>query len=174
MDTLFLKRSIPYLTFLTLMLTFLYVANHFDTDYYFHLTYTGNGEYPPFLSKLMDLFDFNRSLGLFLINLLSTTYLPFILIHRITGKVEASIVYLYSGIPMALFVTWLVPQSIIHNLILLAIAFPWTIIFLGLIGPATHEFWYAGFVVIILGWMLFRPESIVYKWFNDWKSSHGT
>lgn len=174
MDNEFLKKSIPYLLFTVLLMTFLYVAHHFDTDYYFHLTYTGHGIYPPLLSQLLNLFDFNRSLGLFYINLLATVYLPFVLIHKITKNVEASIIYLFSGIPMALFVTWLVPQSLIQVMILLAIAFPPAIIVLGFFGPYTHEFWYAGLVMVIIGWLLFRPESLISKWFRRRLYSDGT
>jgi len=148
MDKQFLNDSLKALLPIWIILSFLYVSGHVSTDFFFHIGNRGGNEYSPFLSWVLSLFEGYRPSALFIINLIVTTLLPFILIHRITKKMDACWVYLYSGVPLILFVVWLVPQAIIHVLTLIMILNP--LLGVGLfftVGFYAHYFWWSGFFV---------------------------
>ena len=146
MDKEFVKTSLRNLIPITIVLSFLFWAGHLSSDYYFHLN--NSGPYPPMLQYLLAL-SANRSLALFGLNLLFSTLVPYLLIVRITQKELAGFVYLYgTGIPIVLFILWVVPQSILQCVMLATIAFDWGI-WLFLLGPVIHEFWYAGLAITV-------------------------
>lgn len=144
----YILESMKALLPVIIIFSYLFISGHLSSDYYFHLGYDGSGDYPPFLSWLLPPFgNQQRSLALFAINLLSTTAIPFILIHRITGMFEAGWAYLFSGIPLVLFTVWLVPQSLLHILILSSIAFPPLLIPFLALGWLVHSYWWAGWLL---------------------------
>lgn len=155
MDRGYLKDSLKALLPITLVFCYFYVSGHLSSDYYFHVGYSGNGNYPPFLSWIMP--ETERGEFLFFLNLSLTTIFPFMLIHKITKKMEAGWAYLYSGIPLVLFVVWLIPQSMIHNLMLLSIAFPEMILVFLMFGWAIHQYWWAAFM-LTLAFMLYQRQ----------------
>ena len=147
----FLKDSLKALLPVVFIFSFLFVSGHLSSDYYFHMSYQGDGTYPPFLSWLLWFSGEQRSMVLFTLNLLFTTLLPYCLICKITEKTEAGWVYLYSGIPLVLFVIWLVPQEIIHCLMLFSILNPfYGLIIFGILGFTINQFWWAGYALVLI------------------------
>lgn len=146
----FLKNSFKALLPITLCFCLIYVFGNYSSDYYFHLAYQGDGTYPPFLSWLLQFSGTQpRSWALFEWNIFFTTLLPYCLISKIKNQ-DAGWVYLYSGIPLVLFTIWLIPQSIIQVLMLLAILNPLVgFTALLLFGWSIHQFWWAGCVLVL-------------------------
>jgi membrane protease YdiL (CAAX protease family) len=146
------KAAAAYFFIVCVALAYLALSEHYSTDYMYHLTYLGNGAYAPMLAWIMSplqKYDIvYRMMELIILNLLFTLYFPFILIHKITGKWEASVVYALSGIPMLLFIVWLMPQSMIQVMMLAAIAYPPIILVLLIAGPFTHEFWFGAVLLV--------------------------
>jgi hypothetical protein len=154
MDEQFVKKSIKALLPISIICSLLYITAHYDSDYFWHISYDGNGTYPPLLARILAPFGDFKSQALFTLNLLSSIYIPFMLIERIKGF-DAARFYLLSGIPILSFVLWVVPQSIIFCLMLASIWFPPFLFSFLIMGAALHSFWFAAFLLTI-GFVLWR------------------
>lgn len=161
METEFLLSSLKALLPIVIVFSLIYSMGNYSTDYYFHMSYQGDGTYPPFLSWLISGAKY-RSIALFFWNIAFTTVLPYIAIWKITKNQNACWAYLYSGIPLVLFSIWLIPQAIIQWLMLISIINPIYIIPFVIFGSSIHQFWWAGLAMVI-AWYL-------YELFNQEKS----
>jgi hypothetical protein len=142
MDKKFLIESLKALLPIIYIFSILYVSGHLSSDYYYHLKNHGVDIYPKFVSFVLSFVGDQRETSLFLLNLFCTAVIPYILIFHITRKLDAGWVYLYSGVPLVMFIIWVIPQSIAHVLMLASIANPLMLIPFLLVGWSIHEYWF--------------------------------
>lgn len=158
MDARFLRTGIGHLLPVVIILSFLFVTGHRSSDYYFHAYIEPSRDYPSGLASIISVFPLElHGSVLFIINLLTTTVIPYCLICEITKKQNAAALYLWSGIPLVLFTVWLVPQSIIHCMMLASIAYPPFFVVFALTGWTYHAYWFAGVALVFL-YRVFKEE----------------
>lgn len=130
--------------------TFDVVITHFDA---------APGSYSPLLPMIDKFFKDRMSLPNYdiyfgLMAIVVCLYGPFVLLYRITGNYRYPLVFLYAtAIPIFNLINGTIPQAIVIDFMLLAIAFPRWFLAFAILAALTHAF---GLPAMAITWMWMR------------------
>ena len=122
-------------------------------DWAFHLNNRGEQPYPPAVAYILNFMEeiFGREASMYVLGIFLVLGLSYVQIHHIAKNILPGIFYLYfSGIPFAIFYGWILPQALMHNLILFAIASDFGVLFLVLFGALVHREWILALLFVLI------------------------